>query len=99
MVQTRRQYNSWVQERRGRRHTAASQEECESCASEASSQRSVGNFSIANDEPDNGDMFDGVGGGARATYGDNDRCRRHRRPDDEPRNRPVRAYSRRAPTR
>lgn len=98
MVQTRRQYSSWVTERAGRRHTDDS--ECESCASQASSQSQGYDFGNSQQGSDNGDMFDAVPGPAPASmYRPNDHCKRHRREDGEPKNMHVAGYSRRTPRR
>lgn len=97
MVQTRRQYGNWIEERAGRRHTDDS--ECESCASQASSHSQGFSFNGSQQGDDDGGMFNGVGGGANASYGPNDHCKRHRKPDDEPKNKQVQGYSRRTPRR
>lgn len=87
MVQTRRQYRSWVEERQGRRHTAGSE----------SSQSSQGSFGFSQDDNGSQDssMFDGVSSGNRASYAPNDHCKRHRKPDDEAKTKNVGSYSRR----
>lgn len=90
MVQTRRSYRHWVDTRGDGYRTSQSQESCEAC-----SQRSS----------DAGYDF---GGGSQASialsevpggydYRPNDRCKRHRRPDDSPYVTSVVSYRRRKP--
>lgn len=85
MVQTRRQYNHWVANRG------------DGYQSSQSSQSSIGSgHSNAYDFGGSQNSQD-TGPATHAAYSPTDHCKRHRRPDSEPRNKAVRSYIRRAP--
>lgn len=81
MVQTRRQYHSWVASRGD--NYQSSQESCSECASQASQHSSHYSFDY------DSHPF--------PSYSANDHCKRHRKPDNEPYTEEVVAYSRRKP--
>ena len=91
MVQTRRQYNQWIDDRRGRRHTSQSESE--------SSQSSQFSFNNSYAGSQDSTMFDDVPSGSHAMYGPNDHCKRHRKTDNDPKNQAVVGYRRRTPIR
>lgn len=83
MVQTRRQYHRWVDERGEDYHTSQSQ--CSSCASQASAHDSF-TFSQHSDHPTE-----------FPSYSPNDHCKRHRKPDEDEYSEQVVSYHRRKP--
>ena len=98
MVQTRRQYGNWIEQRAGRRHTDDS--DCETCASQASSASQGYSFGGSQHGSDDGSMFNGIPGpNPNNLYHANDHCKRHRREDGEPKNMHVAGYARRTPRR
>lgn len=83
MVQTRRQYQHWV-EHRGDNYQS-SQSTCSEC-SQASSQQSNA-YSFQHE----------AGDSHMPSYGTNDHCKRHRHPDSDPYSEVVTSYHRRKP--
>jgi hypothetical protein len=96
MVQTRGGYNRWVQERGSNYETSDDEEECEAC-SERSSQSNQGSFSYngGSQSSQRSSIFEDAPGGGGPSYSDNDRCRRHRKQDNDPKNVQVVSYRRR----
>lgn len=88
MPMTRRQYADWVNSR-GPNYETSQEEECEEC-SQRSSQGSQASNSFSFGEPETGRR-------SESSYSENDRCKRHRRRDDEPYVHTVSSYRRRAP--
>jgi hypothetical protein len=88
MVQTRRGYQQWVNTR-GENYQS-SQDSCESC-----SQRSQNSSQESNAADYGYDMGDGPNN--FGDYGANDHCKRHRKPDNEPKTKVVSSYRRRTP--
>lgn len=86
MVQTRRQYNRWVEERGDNYHSTQEDDasQCTEC-----SQRSDSNHFEFNDGGD----FDAAP--HHPQYRGNDRCKRHRLHDDVPKTERVVSYLRR----
>ena len=85
-MQTRRQYQDWVNNR-GADYTTDQSQECEEC-SQASNNS---NHSFSNSDYDTSHVPSG------ATYRANDVCKRHRNRDGEPYSEVVTSYRRRKP--
>lgn len=84
MVQTRRQYSRWVEDR-----GPDYQSECSDCSQE--SNQSSNNNDYGNDSDSNEPTHRGP------QYGTNDACKRHRQRDDDPYTQVVTSYRRRVP--
>lgn len=89
MVQTRRQYRNWVDNRATNYQT--SQSSCSSCTQNSSNTQDNGDWQ--RNDPPNYEQRNGV------QYRSNDGCKRHRLNDSDPYSERVVSYSRRKPVR
>ena len=88
MVQTRHQYNNWVENRRDGYQSGESQ--CSDCSSQRSTHS---NNDYGHGGSDYGGSDDMRSSGPQ--YRPNDHCKRHRKNDDQPKTNVVRSYTRR----